>query len=94
MIVTFQARLSDELQSQIQEDASSDVEIDKHAITRNVLGEQCGHIRGVGRKLKGIGNSTSSTAVSHAHFAPGSSSFSLSYEELAVVSADSVGTRA
>ena len=61
----------------------------EHTITRRVLGERCGHVRAVGRKLKGVGNSTSSTAASHANFAPGSSSFGPSYEELAAARAES-----
>ena len=79
----------DELQSQTQEAASSGDEVDEHAIIRHVLGERRGHVKAVGRKLKGVGTSTSSTAASHAHFAPGSSSFGFSYEELAAARAES-----
>ena len=89
LIVKFQARLSEELQSETQEAASSGVEVDKHAITRRMLGERHGHMRAVGRKLKGVGSSTSSTVASHAHFAPGSSSIGLSYEELAAARGES-----
>ena len=63
--------------------------MDKHAITRGVLGERHGHVRAVGRKLKGVGTSTSSTAASHVHFAPGSSSVGPSYKELAAARAES-----
>ena len=94
MIVKFQARLSNELHSQTQEAASSGAEVDEHAITRRVLGERCGHVIAVGRKLKAIRTSTSSTATSHARFALGSSSFGPSYEELAAARADSATARA
>ena len=47
------------------------------------------HQRAVGRILKGVESSTSSTAASHAYFAPGSSSFHPSYEELAAARAES-----
>ena len=48
LIVKFQAKLVAELQSQTQEASSSSVEVDEHAITRRVLGERCGHMKGVG----------------------------------------------
>ena len=48
--------------------------MNKHAITKRVLGERRSHVKGVGRKAKGVGSSTSSTTASHTSFAPGSSS--------------------
>ena len=42
-----------------------------------------GHVRAVGKKLKGVRSSTFSTTASHAHFAPRSSLVGPSYEELA-----------
>ena len=74
MIVKFQVRLSDELQSYTQEVGLSGAEVDEHAITKRVLRERRGHVKGVGQKVKGIRSSTSSTAASHANFALGSSS--------------------
>ena len=79
----------DELQSETQEAASSGAEVDEHAITTRVHGEWHSHVRSVGRKLKGVINSTSSTAASQAHFAPGSSLVGPSYEELVAVRAES-----
>ena len=72
----------------MQEAASSGAEIDEHTITRRLLGERRGHERAVGRKLKGVRSSTSSTAASHAHFAPESSSVAPSYEELTAARAE------
>ena len=89
MIVKFQARLSDEFQSQTQEAASSSAEVDEHAVTRRVLGERHGHVRVVGKKVKGIKSSTSSTAASHASFAPESSYADLTHVELADIRAES-----
>ena len=89
LIVNFQARLTHELESQTQEAASSGAEVDEHAVTRRVLGERHDQERAVGRKLKGVGSSTSSTAASHTHFTPGSSSVAPSYEELATARAKS-----
>ena len=83
----FQARLEEELQSQTQEAASSGAKVDEHAITRKVLRERRGHEKGVGRKLKGFGDSTSSTTSSHVTCAPGSSSSSPTYEEFAAMQA-------
>ena len=74
MIVKCQARLSSELQSQTQEASSLSVEVDEHAITRKLLVERWGHVRAVGRKVKGIGSSTTSVAISHVNFGAGSSS--------------------
>ena len=54
-----------------------------------MLGEKCDHERAVGRILKGAGSSTSSTAASHAYFAPGSSLVHPSFEELAAARAKS-----
>ena len=89
MIVNFQTRLSNELQSQTQEVVLSDAEVDEHAITKRVFDEQHGHVKGVGPKVKGVGNSTSSTAASHASFAPGSSFVNHIHAELATVRAES-----
>ena len=77
--------MSDEFQSQTQEAGFSGAEVDKHAITRRVLGEQCGHMKRVGRKVKGIGSSTFSTIASHASFAPGSLFTSLTHAELTII---------
>ena len=54
-----------------------------------MLGERCGHVRVVGRKLKGVGSPISSTVASHANFALGSSSFNPIHEELAATRAKS-----
>ena len=67
--------------------ASLGAEVDEHVVTRRVLGERRGHQRAVGRLLKGARSSYSSTAVSHAYFAPGASSVHPSYEELAAARA-------
>ncbi|KAL5570056.1 hypothetical protein UlMin_026631 [Ulmus minor] len=88
------ARLTQELEAQTQEAASSGAEVDEHAVTRRVLGERRGHQRAVGRLLRGDGSSFASTATSHAHFAPGSSSAHLSYEQVAAAMADSAAARA
>ena len=87
MIEYFQARLEDELQSQTQEATSSGVEVDEHAVTRRVLGQRCGHERGVGRTLKGLSGSTSSTTGSCATCGPGSSSSGPTYEDFVVMQA-------
>ena len=71
MIVKFQTKLSEELLSQTQEASSSGAKVNKHVITKRAFGEQRGHVKEVGRKVKGI---RSSTATSHTSFAPGSSS--------------------
>ena len=63
-------------------------------MTRRVLGERRGHQRAVGRLLRGEGSSFASTAASHAHFAPGSSSAYPSYEQFAAAMADSAAARA
>ena len=58
----------------------SGVIVDKHAITRKVVGERRGHESGVGRRVMGIGSFTSSTATSRAPSvlqAPGHSSRSV-----------------
>jgi len=79
----------DELQSQTQEAASSGAEVDEHAITKRVLGERRGHVKVFGRKLKGDESSSSSTVASHANFAPGSSSFIPTHEELDIARTES-----
>ena len=84
---TFQARLEEELQIQTQEAASSGAEVDEHAVTRKVLGERRGHEKGVGHKLKGLDDSTSSTTGSRATCAIGSSSSGPTYEEFAAMQA-------
>ena len=89
MIVKFQAKLLDELQSQTHEDGSSGAEVDEHAITKRVLGERHSHVKVVVRKVKGVRSSTSSTAASHASFAPGSSYAGLIHAELAAARAES-----
>ena len=43
LIVNFQARLTQELESQMQEVASLGAEVDEHVVTRSVLGERRGH---------------------------------------------------
>ena len=63
-------------------------------MTRRVLGERRGHQRAVGMLLRGAGSSFATTAASHAHFAPGSSSAQPSYEQLAAALADSAAARA
>ena len=78
-----------ELETQTQEAASSGVEVDEHEVTRRVLGERRGHQRAIGRLLRGEGSSFATTAASHAHFAPGSSSAQPSYEQLAAAMAAS-----
>ena len=67
----------------------SGAEVYKHAITRRVLSERCGHVKGIGKKVKGIRSSTSTTTASHADFAPRSSSVDLIHMELAVTRAKS-----
>ena len=89
MIVKFQARLSDEHQYHTQEVVSSGAKVDEHAIIKRVLGEQRGHVKGVGQKVKGVRSFTSFTAASHASFAPGSSSAGLIHAELAAAQAES-----
>ena len=44
--------------------------VDEHAITIRVLGEQCGDVKAVGKKVKGIRSSTSSIVDSQANFRP------------------------
>ncbi|KAL5551615.1 hypothetical protein UlMin_001791 [Ulmus minor] len=88
------ARLTQELETQTQEAASSSVEVDEHEVTRRVLGERRGHQRAVGRLLRGDGSSFATTAASHAHFAHGSSSAQPSYEQVAAALADSAAARA
>ncbi|KAL5544807.1 hypothetical protein UlMin_008591 [Ulmus minor] len=88
------ARLTQELEAQSQEATSSGAEVDEHEVTRRVLGERRGHQRAVGRLLRGDGSSFASTAASHAHFAPGSSSAQPSYEQFAAALADSAAARA
>ncbi len=81
-----------ELETQTQEAVSSGTEVDEHAVTRSVLGERRGHIRAVGRKIRGVDGSTT---ASHATFAPGSSSFNPSHQaDLAAALADSAFARA
>ena len=63
--------------------------MDEHEVTRRVLGERRGHQRAIGRLLRGEGSSFATTAASHAHFAPGSSSAQPSYEQLAAAMAAS-----
>ena len=55
LIVNFQARLTQELESQTQEAPSSGTEVDAHVVTRHMLGDRRGHERAVGRILKGAG---------------------------------------
>ena len=78
------------MQSQTQEAASSGAKVDEHDVTRRVLGERRGHEKGVGRRLKGLSSSASSTAGSRATCAPGSSSSGPTYEEFIVVQAQCV----
>ena len=68
--------------------------MDEHTVTRRVLGRRRGHEKGVGRILKGLSDSTSSTAGSHATCAPGSSSFGPMYEEFATVQAQCTAMQA
>ena len=68
--------------------------MDEHEVTRRVLGERRGHQRAIGRLLRGEGSSFATTAASHAHFAPGSSSAQPSYEQFAAAMADSAAARA
>ena len=79
--------MSEELQSQTQQAASSGAEVDEHAITRSVLGEQRGHEKAIGRILKSIKSSSSSTTASRASCAPGSSSTGPTYEAFVAVKA-------
>ena len=83
-----------ETQTQTQEAASSGAEVDEHEVTLLVLGERRGHQRAIGRLLRGDGSSFATTAASHAHFAPGSSSAQPSYEQVAAALADSAAARA
>ena len=87
MIEYFQARLEEELENQTQEATSSGAEVDEHAVTRRVLGQQRGHERGVGRILKGLSGSTSSTVCSRATCGPGSSSSGPTHEDFAIMQA-------
>ena len=48
--------------------------MNEHTITRNLLGDRHGYVRGVGQKVNGVESSTSSTATSQANFGPRSSS--------------------
>ena len=73
------------MQSQTQEATSSGIEVDEHVVTRRVLGERRGHKRGVGRILKGLSGSTSSTAGSRATCEPGSSSSGPTHEDFAAM---------
>ena len=59
--------------SQTHEASLSGTKVDEHAITRKVLGERRRHVREIGRKVKSIGSSTSSTIASHANFGSGPS---------------------
>ena len=59
-----------------------------------MLGERRGHQRAIGRLLRGDGSSFATTAASHAHFVPGSSSAHPSYEQFAATMADSAAARA
>ena len=68
--------------------------MDEHEVTRRVLGERRGHQRAIGRLLRGNESSFATTAASHAHFAPGSSSAQPSYKQLAAALADSASTKA
>ncbi|KAL5563417.1 hypothetical protein UlMin_033164 [Ulmus minor] len=81
------ARLEEELQTQTQEATSSGTEVDEHAVTRRVLGEQRGHERGVSRILKGLGGSPSSTTRSRTSCGARSSSSGPSQEEFAAMQA-------
>ena len=68
--------------------------MDEHEVIRRVLSERRGHQRAVGRLLRGARSSFATTAASHAHFAPGSSSIHPGYEELVAARADSAAARA
>ena len=94
LIVNFQARLTQELESQTQQAASSGAEVDEHEVTRRVLGERRGHQRAVGKLLKGARSSFATIAASHAYFTPGSSSVHPTYEKLATARADLTAARA
>ena len=87
MIEYFQARLEEELQTQTQEATSSGTEVDERAVTRRVLGERRGHEKGVGRILKGLGGSPSSTTRSRTSCGAGSSSSGPTQEEFAAMQA-------
>ena len=87
MIEYFQARLEKELQTQTQEATSSGTEVDERAVTRRVLGEQRGHEKGVGRILKGLGGSPSSTTRSRTSYEARSSSSGPTQEEFTAIQA-------
>ncbi|KAL5553357.1 hypothetical protein UlMin_040758 [Ulmus minor] len=77
----------EELQTQTQEAMSSGTEVDERAVTRRVLGERRGHEKGVGRILKGLGSSPSSTTRSRTSYGAGFSSSGPSQEEFAAMQA-------
>ena len=87
MIENFQARLEEELQTQTQEATSFDTEVDEHVVMRRVLKERRGHERGVGRILKGLGGSPSSTTRSRTSCGARSSSSGPSQEDFAAMQA-------
>lgn len=80
--------MSDEYQSQTQEAALPSAEVDEHLITRRVLGDRRGHVKGVGQKVKGVDNSSSLTRGLHASFTFGSSSSDLVHVALASAQAE------
>ena len=61
--------MSSERESQTQDASSSGAEVDEYAITRKVLSKKQGHVRGIGRKVKGV-CSTSFTASLQSTFGP------------------------
>ena len=67
MLLKFQTKLVNELETQIQEANSLGVEVDERAITRQVFSERRGHVRGIGWKVKGVGSSSSTVASYRPH---------------------------
>ena len=55
--------MANELETQTHETILSSTEVDELAITRKILGERQGHVRGIGRKVKGVGFSSSTVAL-------------------------------
>ena len=58
----------------MQQTSMSGVELDEHAITREVLGKRQGHERGAGWRVRGVGASSSPTTASYAPSVSGHSS--------------------
>lgn len=57
----------EEKEIQTQEASCSGTTVDEHDVLREVLGERRGHVRGIGRKVRGVSLSpgSASSAVGH-----------------------------